>query len=459
MKISLFAAALTCLVAVGTTQSPKGNHYPHERSSHCKRIHQRKEWRQLDNGEINRYVNAVRKLNEGPRPTKYDNFVKLHLDGADAAHTHPVFFPFHRQFLRAFEVELQAIDPSVTLPYWDWSIDSRRPSDSPVWSTFGHNGVPDTHCVSDGVFAQWTVLNEMNGTRLHCLNRDWNDNTFLGPIFPPEYLEQTARDTDDYAVWWNTIERAPHGIVHAFIGGDMFDMASPNDPIFWLHHAFLDKLWFEWQSKNSATRWAYNGTNLDGTQARLNDTLPQYPNVRVRDVMLLNNPQLCYRYSDSSMVQGTGIATSVPVPSNATAPGPRRAPPSRRDDTASLTQDLPSAAVDQADKATDTNGRPIFAIGGANYRQHWDILYHNFTDRQQMPSNLASRSLQVPSPIPKEYLERMNYDLPSVRKMEADAATLIHAYNDLYAQVTNNYNCPSGASKPYISKTPLQAWY
>lgn len=29
---------------------------------------------------------------------------------------------------------------------------------------------------------------------------------------------------------------------------------SPGDPIFWLHHTYLDKLWWEWQSKDLENR-------------------------------------------------------------------------------------------------------------------------------------------------------------------------------------------------------------
>lgn len=27
-------------------------------------------------------------------------------------------------------------------------------------------------------------------------------------------------------------------------------MTSPNDPVFWLHHAFLDKIWADWMARH-----------------------------------------------------------------------------------------------------------------------------------------------------------------------------------------------------------------
>jgi hypothetical protein len=44
------------------------------------------------------------------------------------------------------------------------------------------------------------------------------------------------------------LESGPHGIVHVTIGGDMSDMGSPNDPIFWLHHCNIDRLWAWWNA-------------------------------------------------------------------------------------------------------------------------------------------------------------------------------------------------------------------
>jgi tyrosinase len=43
------------------------------------------------------------------------------------------------------------------------------------------------------------------------------------------------------------VENAPHNGVHNLIGGTMDNVAiSPRDPIFWLHHANIDRLWDAW---------------------------------------------------------------------------------------------------------------------------------------------------------------------------------------------------------------------
>jgi hypothetical protein len=44
-----------------------------------------------------------------------------------------------------------------------------------------------------------------------------------------------------------TFEAGAHARPHLFIGGAMNTFASPDDPIFWLHHTFVDKIWAMWQ--------------------------------------------------------------------------------------------------------------------------------------------------------------------------------------------------------------------
>lgn len=39
-----------------------------------------------------------------------------------------------------------------------------------------------------------------------------------------------------------------HNRVHLWVGGSMEPMTSPNDPVFFLHHCFIDKIWADWQT-------------------------------------------------------------------------------------------------------------------------------------------------------------------------------------------------------------------
>ncbi len=47
------------------------------------------------------------------------------------------------------------------------------------------------------------------------------------------------------------LEGDPHGTLHGWVGGPggtMSGMSSPNDPIFFLHHAPVDRMWARWQA-------------------------------------------------------------------------------------------------------------------------------------------------------------------------------------------------------------------
>ena len=73
-----------------------------------------------------------------------------------------------------------------------------------------------------------------------------------GPDFDPSVLP-TNRNINTLNA--NTTFRAfqaelegLHGLVHNAVGGTMATASSPADPLFWLHHSFVDRLWARWQA-------------------------------------------------------------------------------------------------------------------------------------------------------------------------------------------------------------------
>ena len=115
-------------------------------------------------------MDAILALKQQPSPwieglSTYDTFVLWHRDafdcGLNAAHMGSAFLPWHRQYLKLFEEQLQSVDPTVTLAYWDWTVD-----DSPdlyVWQDdfMGGNGDQDQgEAVVTGPFAKdsWEIV-------------------------------------------------------------------------------------------------------------------------------------------------------------------------------------------------------------------------------------------------------------------------------------------------------------
>ncbi|WP_197370129.1 tyrosinase family protein, partial [Streptomyces clavuligerus] len=121
-------------------------------------MHIRKNQRNLTRDEKRRLIDALLELK---RRGEYDEFVRTHGEFyvTDAerrprpAHMTPSFFPWHRLYLLEFERALQRIDPSVTVPYWDWTADN-TPS-SPLWADdfLGGTGRRGDLQVMDGPFA------------------------------------------------------------------------------------------------------------------------------------------------------------------------------------------------------------------------------------------------------------------------------------------------------------------
>ncbi|MFD7556928.1 MULTISPECIES: tyrosinase family protein [unclassified Streptomyces] len=213
------------------------------------------------------FTNAVLELK---RNGIYDQFVDVHnwflMEDNDfgdrVAHRAPSFLPWHRRFLLDFELHLQRVDPKVSLPYWDWTVD-RSPT-SPLWAADFMGGITRARDgqVLDGPFAasagKWAITVGVDSRQY--LRRTLGAGTPQLPtkdevnsiLSMPEYdvapFNSASNGFRNNLEGWRGINI--HNRVHMWVGGQMTSAASPNDPVFWLHHAFIDMLWAEWQVRN-----------------------------------------------------------------------------------------------------------------------------------------------------------------------------------------------------------------
>lgn len=204
-------------------------------------------------------------LNPG-RQRRYDDFVQLHFSamGGDGLfeptpHGTPLFFPWHRVFLRQFERALQqaANDTSITLPFWNWSLDG--PNDPFTPSFLGGNGdSAQDYRVTSGPFAASSGRFEVriwDRGLGDALRRSFGGEP--GAHLPDSNQITTALTKVPYSPgpdsWRSFCEGVLHDPVHRWVGGHMGSPASPNDPLFFVHHCHLDLLWERWKRLHPST--------------------------------------------------------------------------------------------------------------------------------------------------------------------------------------------------------------
>jgi tyrosinase len=302
----------------------------------------RRDAKSLSAAERRRLVEAIKATKQipssiDPSDNAYDYFVRIHFaayyDDLMPAHMAPAFGPWHRWFMLLFEQELQRIDPQITIPYWDWTAD--QGTNAYIWSDdfMGGEGDPsDRWIVKNGPFrqGQWQlsvidpVSLDQDGS-IYDLQRHFG--VYVSGGEPQTHLPDAAdvaaalaipiydvepwdADSDFNLSFRNNLEgfrrtadggkfpAETHNRVHNYIGGPMSEGASPNDPLFWLHHSFVDMIWAAWQE-----RWHAAYLPLSGAREsqNLHDPLWHLPDMTPEG--MLDHHSLGYVY-DRELQQG-----------------------------------------------------------------------------------------------------------------------------------------------------------
>ena len=255
----------------------------------------RKDFTQLTGPELNKLANAFNRLRSNGLILQWVNLHETFFD--NGIHWGPAFLPWHRYFLRTVEKELQEFDQSVTLPYWDWTRSDSDNLDSEPWkSFFGGRPVNQNAPITGGRFNHWgfTRLPSPRGT-LPDLNQ------VIGELRPAQASFYGFR----------AIEYGSHLPGHTWTGGHMATGQSPLDPLFYLHHCNIDRLWAIWQQNNpNATQYSTRtGHPRDRNNANsavpLNSTMRAVPPdiVGATPNNMLDHTQLGYRYDRDILLE------------------------------------------------------------------------------------------------------------------------------------------------------------
>ena len=205
----------------------------------------RKDAEELTTAERDAFLIAVAALNT-PGHNLFQTYRDIHKSGTlNEAHSFDGFLPWHRAYLLDLERELQKINPDVALPYWRW--------DKPAPQLFSADylGAPDP----ESGFAAFSSANPL---------RLWSIDGTLGidrtPLFavatsgahnavgPPRPDTTVTNFAGTYGQLRPPFEGNPHGRAHVCFDGDINSPpTAPRDPLFFLLHCNVDRLWAMWQ--------------------------------------------------------------------------------------------------------------------------------------------------------------------------------------------------------------------
>jgi tyrosinase len=145
-----------------------------------------------------------------------------------------LFLPWHRAYLSFFDNVARDHEADAILPWWDWtSADSHA------------DGLPAAY-TGGGPALQSGTLPAMSGQP--------DRRTTRSPD-PPDQLPDAARideilDLTQFRDFSNQLQDV-HDDVHGWVGGDMGSIGTAAfDPVFWAHHAMIDRIWYLWQLRH-----------------------------------------------------------------------------------------------------------------------------------------------------------------------------------------------------------------
>lgn len=199
---------------------------------------------------LREFVTMMKDPSRNGQPVSWVGFSDIHGSFAVGFNLCPhgnwYFLPWHRSYIRMYEVAARALtgNNDFAMPYWDWTAQPDFPA------AFGDptfDGQPNPLFVAgrllqtgdqlDAAVVGQAVLDEICGKIDY---EEFGSSRAAGQNnTDPSWIK--ARGTQ------GTLEFNPHNNVHCDVRGPfMCSGASPQDPIFMMHHGNIDRIWAEW---------------------------------------------------------------------------------------------------------------------------------------------------------------------------------------------------------------------
>ncbi|KAF7371572.1 Di-copper centre-containing protein [Mycena venus] len=335
----------------------------------------RREWRTLSVAELTEWIDAVKCLVNLPHDTALTPTVKRSISNIPPINSSSSYyddFVYMHMGLLFFCVAISTL-PSLTLrpecrlehkDSLHWPVSPVAPvpvledskdvfnsvmfRDSNPISGLGGWGDPSNDIrVPDGAFSNKSSF-RLTYPSPHTLRRNWTMQPYLN--WPLDGFMTEADDQLDMNATFTPAERdklvngfvgdykgfqsyfegynGSHGAVHLMVGGDLWGQCpgdappdcvggptfSPNEPLFWLHHGMVHKMWFDWQNKHPSNKKAFFGGSVQaldnstyyhefpngaGPFYNISSTMPSdglFPPPKISDVLSTTDGMLCYVY-------------------------------------------------------------------------------------------------------------------------------------------------------------------
>ncbi|XP_072269580.1 tyrosinase-like [Pyxicephalus adspersus] len=243
------------------------------------------------------------------------------------AHQGPVFPGWHRLNLLFLERQIQMMmgDEDFALPYYDWrgeencsictdelmGANDAQAVLSPYSHFFSWKAIcsgfdfPDEYCPLADVEYKMERIHRKPGATPYAPNlptyEDVENILKLEDLDRPPFNETAIRSFRNALEGFLspdgvTLKRSLHNLVHIYLGGTMSQVPiSSNDPIFILHHSFIDKIFDTWIAKYNKSPKSYPENDQLGHGP--NDcATPYFPCYKNKD-LVLRSTQLGYTFS------------------------------------------------------------------------------------------------------------------------------------------------------------------
>lgn len=249
------------------------------------------------NAPLASYAKAITAMLKLPPSDPRNWYRNAFIHTLDCPHGNWWFLPWHRGYLGWFEQTCRELsgDPNFAFPYWDWTTLPQIPAQffegvlnpendayiaslaefekqlrnpmSDLWKSFspaqlqqlqdrGFNSIDDVWqvVVQSPMFfprGQARALTQEDPGFDFLTRKSVSLKTLLAALSPTDFMGFSSPVAQQHSdlVGASILEGQPHNHVHNNIGGFMQDNLSPVDPLFFMHHSNIDRIWDVWTRK------------------------------------------------------------------------------------------------------------------------------------------------------------------------------------------------------------------